>query len=387
MAAAVEAYLNDNTDCPGVITAQTLHDNLDDYTVVDIRSADAYMAGHIPGAYKSVARDHPDGRGHDDPRPTRPSSSPATAARAPATPRSRWNSWATRTSRPSAFGMSSWHSSLAGGWNSNIGDNLAAPETTNNNGELTVHDFPTLTGTNATIVATRVAAMLAAGFQSITWATLQPNLDDYFVVNYFGEADYLGTGTAGVPGHIPGAYQFTPYASLGFEQMLDNLPSDGTPIVVYCWTGQHSSQVVAALNMLGYNAKSLSYGSNHLFHCSPDGQPLDGGRDPRLRARGRRRADARVRGHVRGRRRLHERQHGLPGRDHGPGSLRQPRRLHGHRHPLGDRLRPSATSRRLQLEPGHAAERPGRRRSPTTSPTWSPATPARAPATPRSRWS
>ena len=30
------------------------------------------------------------------------------------------------------------------------------------------------------------------------------------------------------------------------------------PIVVYCWTGQHSSQVTAYLNMLGYEAKGAN---------------------------------------------------------------------------------------------------------------------------------
>jgi len=267
MAAAVEAYLNDNADCPGVITAQALHDNLDDYTVVDIRSADAFTAGHIPGAYNSSLANI-----LTDVGTTIPTDKTIVIAcysgQSAGHAKIALELMGHEDVKTLGFGMSSWNSSLATGWNNNIGDNLASPETTNNNGSLTEHAFPTLTGDNATIVATRVAAMVAGGFQSIAWATLQPNLDDYFVVNYFGQADYEGTGTAGVPGHIPGAYQFTPYASLGLEQMLKNLPSDGTPIVVYCWTGQHSSQVVAALNMLGYNAKSLSYGSNHLFHSS-----------------------------------------------------------------------------------------------------------------------
>ncbi len=267
MAAAVEAYLNDNTDCPGTVTAQALHDNLDDYTVVDIRSAEAYLAGHIPGAYNSSLANI-----LTDVGTTIPTDKTIVIAcysgQSAGHAKIALELMGYEDVKTLGFGMSSWNSTLAGGWNGNVGDNLPAPETTNNNAGLTVHDFPTLAGTNATIVATRVAAMVAAGFQSITWANLQPNLDDYFVVNYFGQADYEGTGTVGVPGHIPGAYQFTPYASLGFEQMLENLPSDGTPIVVYCWTGQHSSQVVAALNMLGYNAKSLSYGSNHLFHSS-----------------------------------------------------------------------------------------------------------------------
>ena len=70
-----------------------------------------------------------------------------------------------------------------------------------------------------------------------------------------------------MPGHIPGAFQFTPAQSLGLNQMLGNLPTD-KPIVVYCWTGQQSSQLTAYLIMLGYEAYSLSYGANNLYYDS-----------------------------------------------------------------------------------------------------------------------
>jgi rhodanese-related sulfurtransferase len=267
MAAAVEAYLNDNTDCPGTVTAQALHDNLDDYTVVDIRASADYLAGHIPGAYNSSLATILTDVGSTIPTDKTivvACYSGQTAGHA----KIALELSGVEDVKTLGFGMASWNSALAGVMTSNIGDNLLSPEATNNNGELTVHEFPTLTGTNATVVAERVAAMIAGGFKSINYSDIRDNLDDYFILNYFGEADYLGTGAAGVPGHIPGAYQFTPYASLGLEQMLDKLPSDGTTIVVYCWTGQHSSQVTAALNMLGYNAKSLKFGANHLFHSA-----------------------------------------------------------------------------------------------------------------------
>ncbi len=157
------------------------------------------------------------------------------------------------------FGMSSWNSSLAGSWDNNTGTALGlAAETTNNNGDLVVNAYPVLTEDIDTVVEDRVSAMLTAGFKAISYADLMGNgLENYFVMNYFGLADYEGTGTSGIPGHIPGAFQFTPYASLDMDEMLENLPTD-MPIVVYCWTGQHSSQITAYLNMLGYEAYSLS---------------------------------------------------------------------------------------------------------------------------------
>ena len=163
------------------------------------------------------------------------------------------------------FGMASWHRSLSSPWNANVGDFLADPETENQNGDLIVHPFPILDGDPATIVAERVAFMLAEGIRSVSYVSIQDNLDDYFIINYFGQADYEGNGTSGVPGHIPGAFQFTPYQSLGIDQMLADIPID-MPVVVYGWTGQHSSQLVAYLNMLGYEAYVLRYGANNLFY-------------------------------------------------------------------------------------------------------------------------
>jgi rhodanese-related sulfurtransferase len=54
MAAAAEPYINNSGDCPGVMSAQALYDNLADYTVIDIRSQADYDAGHILGAYHST---------------------------------------------------------------------------------------------------------------------------------------------------------------------------------------------------------------------------------------------------------------------------------------------------------------------------------------------
>jgi len=160
--------------------------------------------------------------------------------------------------------MSAWNSTLDI-WTANCSDYLSNPETVNQNGNLVVHEFPSIAGDPETIVAQRVAAMLAAGFKGVHYLDIADNLEDYFIINYFGEADYLGEGTAGVPGHIPGAFQFTPYASMGIDQMLDNIPTDKM-VVVYGWMGQHSPQIVAYLNMLGYDAVSLVFGANALFH-------------------------------------------------------------------------------------------------------------------------
>jgi len=261
-------YINDNGDCPGVIPAQTLFDNLEDYTVIDIRGQTDYDAGHIAGAYHSTL-----GTLMTDIGTTIPTDNPFVVAcytgQAAGHAKFAMEMMGYEDTKSLLWGMSSWSPDVTGSsWATTtmVADLLTNPEQDGNNGDLAWGLYPTTTGD----MATRVQAMLEAGFQGVTYASIQDNLDEYFIVNYFGEDDYLGQGSSGVPGHIPGAFQFTPYASLGVGEMLANLPTDKT-IVVYCWTGQHSSQITAYLNTLGYDAKSLVYGSNNLFHSSLTG--------------------------------------------------------------------------------------------------------------------
>jgi len=264
MAAAAKAYINDNTQCPGVLAATALNDNLANYTVIDIRSQANYDLGHIPGAYHSSL-----GTLIAD-LATIPNDKPYVIAcysgQSAGHAKVAMELLGYGEVYSLLFGMSAWHSSLDK-WSTKCSDNLmpAHLETTNNNSGLATQSFPTLSENVATVVAERVALMLQNGFKAKSYASIQDNLSNYFIVNYFGEADYLGTGTSGVPGHISGAFQFTPYASMGFDEMLKNIPAD-KEVIVYCWTGQHSSQVTAYLNMLGYDAYSMSNGSNNLFY-------------------------------------------------------------------------------------------------------------------------
>ncbi|MFC2029503.1 rhodanese-like domain-containing protein [Chloroflexota bacterium] len=71
--------------------------------------------------------------------------------------------------------------------------------------------------------------------------------------------------------HIPGAV-WMDYKTLFTAENLAELPTD-QQIVVYCYSGQTSSQVVSALNALGYDAYSMLYG-----FCSWNSDPAAGGK-------------------------------------------------------------------------------------------------------------
>ena len=65
-------------------------------------------------------------------------------------------------------------------------------------------------------------------------------------------------------GHIKGAYRINETLKIANDG-LKSLDPNST-IVIYCWTGQTSALVSAYLNVLGYNAKSISFGANSMIN-------------------------------------------------------------------------------------------------------------------------
>jgi rhodanese-related sulfurtransferase len=96
-----------------------------------------------------------------------------------------------------------------------------------------------------------------AGTKNIAVSALYDNLrdgdtsNDPFLLDLRAAEDYA-------LGHIPGAVNIGAKVLFTAEN-LAKLP-DNKPIVVYCYTGQTSSQAVSVLNMLGYDATNLKFG-------------------------------------------------------------------------------------------------------------------------------
>jgi len=268
MATAASEYLNDSTDCPGLVSAAQLFADLDAWTVVDLRQASAYEAGHIPWARHSSL-----GTLLDDLEDwmlalQEPIVLVCYTGQVSAYAKVALELVGYENVRALNWGMADWNPALSLPWDANVADELADPETADQNGNLTSHEFPELSGSDPqTVIAQRVGLALAMGYRGIRYRDIMADLDDYFIVNYFGPADYAGEGDAGAPGHVPGSFQFTPHASLAMDQMLETIPTD-MPVVVYDWTGQHAAQVVAVLVMLGYDARNLNFGAQSLFHSS-----------------------------------------------------------------------------------------------------------------------
>jgi len=180
------------------------------------------------------------------------------------------------------FGMSSW-TNAAGydSWTSRVGDNFPITEVASNpkGPEGTLPTLSTGFKTGAEILADRIADVEAAGFGATT-TTAQAtydNRDSWYICNYWNTDHYEMM-------HIPGAIQYDPTATVNpFTQAADLLtvPSDPTQtVVVYCYTGQTSAYVAAYLHVLGYtNAKTLTFGANGMWESTMPGTRWLGYRD------------------------------------------------------------------------------------------------------------
>jgi rhodanese-related sulfurtransferase len=164
------------------------------------------------------------------------------------------------------WGMAGWTADLSSPWENNIGDEAdnypaswaAAPG--NITTPLVFSSVPNIQSTStdgATILAERVSALLSNGFNKIANTDVLTSPSSYFINNYWAMTDVEHYG------NIQPAYRLLPFTLAdGTYMNLD--PSK--EIVNYCWTGQTSSMLTAYMYILGYNAKSLLFGTNGMIY-------------------------------------------------------------------------------------------------------------------------
>ena len=262
----LKTYMIDNSlDVSDVLdawitTAENVNADLASFYVIDIRSAEDFANGHIPGAVNSTLGDVLTAAAGSGDKPiivacyTGQTAGHAVLAL-------RLSGYA--NAKVLKWGMSSWNPATAGSWNGGIGDAAdgnanwkfpAGPATNVEFGEPTLETTAT---TGAEILAERVAALLSGGMNKVTNTEVLAAPGDYFINNYWAETDNTHYG------HIDGAYRIQPLTLAGGEyKFLDQ----SATVVSYCWTGQTSSMLSAYLKVIGYDVKSLLFGTNGMIH-------------------------------------------------------------------------------------------------------------------------
>jgi rhodanese-related sulfurtransferase len=254
-----------NTTAPKIVGAsQVMQNGLTSYKILDIRQAADYATGHVPGAvnvaFADVVTYAKANLSTTDKILVYCYTGQSAGFAVLALNLESYDAYSLK------FGMSSWHSDFDR-WSNGTNSGFAGQFTTTATAKGAKGEYPTLTTGKTTgkeILDVRVQDVLDNGFKSISAADVLSNLSDYYIVNYFTEAQYSGAEGC-PPGHITGARQYTPKSSLQSTTDLSTLPTD-QKIVVYCWTGQNSSQVTAFLRVLGYDAYSLRFGVNGMVH-------------------------------------------------------------------------------------------------------------------------
>ncbi len=261
-------YMKDyvNTDMPSIMPASDVKALMatDQVYIIDIRSADDFAAGHIEGAHNIAFGDlltHVGNINMDD--YTKVAIVCYTGQTA---------GFGTTLCRIMGYekvysmkwGMCSWNADFAAKWQNSIGNTYATMFTGDATAKGPEGDLPDLsTGKTSglDILEARVASVITEGFgpAKVTSQAVFDNLNDYYIVNYWPADQY------GDPGHIPGATQYTPKQSIKLSAELKTLPTD-KPIAVYCYTGQTSAFLAAYLRVLGYDAKSILFGTNGMIY-------------------------------------------------------------------------------------------------------------------------
>ncbi len=90
-------------------------------------------------------------------------------------------------------------------------------------------------------------------FHALADAAETPYLVSYWPAERYGQ------------GHLPGSVRYEPKFSLHSSTHIHTLPPD-RPMVVYCYSGHHSTYVTAFLRLLGYDAYNMPYGANAFAH-------------------------------------------------------------------------------------------------------------------------
>lgn len=249
------------TTAAAVYTVQTDADATNDYYIIDIRAAADYAAGHIDGAVTSSLLEIVNTAANAGGKPIvvacytgQTASHAVVALRLSGYPTAKVLKW----------GMSSWDIALAGAWNANIGSAgsthanwTAAPGALVANATFDNPSISSASTTGEGILAERVTYMLTNGFKGVANADVLTTPSNYFINNFWAATDVEHYG------HITGAYRVSPLTIVNGE--VNNLNPD-KPVVTYCWTGQTSSMVTAYLNVIGYDALSLKFGTNGMIY-------------------------------------------------------------------------------------------------------------------------
>lgn len=258
-------YVN-SQNFPSLIKASIVHDNLDkNFHVIDLRSREAFMKGHVKGAVNKKFSELPEYfesgiKPFEFERIILVDDDGSLSSYTTSLLRlmGYGNVYAMR------WGMSAWNEESAkNGWLKNVSGKFESQL------EKTVHEkapgttLPEL-GTGMTsgpeVAQARFKKVFSEGTENISVTSEEVFADPskYYVINLERKDKYED-------GHIPGSFRYKPESTLGYVEEMASIPA-GKTVVVYCGTGHNSGFATAYLRLFGYDARTLKYGNNSFMY-------------------------------------------------------------------------------------------------------------------------
>ncbi len=273
----------ESDEMPSIINVDEVYNNLNNFLIIDVRAKDKYFSGHIPGAvnvqndsllefitsqeniskYSKIIIVSSDGQ----------SSSYYTCL---------LRLYGIDNVYSLNFGMAEWNRVFSDVWiqnarDSNVNLHLESTHLLPNSPGNSLPDinFKQKQGTLQEKVKGLIASIIKEGFNyNQIFVSLNPqdtssfngeSMLNFYIISYGSVRLYYYLVDFPMPsGHLPNAYFYTK-EDLKSTSNLQTLPPDKR-IVIYTQSGQISSFIAAYLRVLGYDAKSLSFGAHSFFY-------------------------------------------------------------------------------------------------------------------------
>jgi rhodanese-related sulfurtransferase len=224
--------------------------------ILDIRSAEAFASGHIDGAHNIAFSNILT----EAANATKPIVVVCFTGQTACYATSLLRLYGYEDAQALKWGMSGWNPDFDS-WTANCKDLTNSTNWTSSAASAGDFDAPSWSSNStdgATILKERVEAVVAAGFKTAKNTDVLANPGNYYINNYFSDAHYTGFG------HVNGAVRVNPLLIDDCSNLDPN-----KQVVTYCYTGQTSAVITAYLNVLGFDAYSLTFGTNGMSHSNP----------------------------------------------------------------------------------------------------------------------
>lgn len=292
-------FINSN-EFPAAINADEVNSSLGNFIIIDVRSANDFNDGHIPGSINKANAEL-----FDYVRNLQPGNKKillvSKTGQAAAYYLTLLRYVGIKNIFSLRFGIAVWNNDFSYLWKNYlrnyINDGTSNQRTDFNNIAEYIKPektpLPKISFSNSHLsfkekVAERVKELINLGFDETSYGNVTTantmdidylvssnftSTNEFFVVCFANAALYFQPNISRgcllqCAGHPKRTYlynAFPPYNDLRSTGDLQTLPIDKT-IVLYSFTGERSAAAVAYLKLLGYNAKSIIFGGQNMFH-------------------------------------------------------------------------------------------------------------------------